>query len=272
MNLGYNYKFVDGVGIFSLPLFDAQPGISSGFSSRFGGISTGSIAEMNLSFTREEEPRLTTMENYRIFCRAANIPVSSMVMDSYEHGTTVRRVSASDCGKGFDRPSLPDCDGLVTNDPSVTLMTGHADCMAIYAYNPVTRSVGLAHAGWRGALGRMGASLVTSMMNEFGSAPADLLCGVGPSICPRCFEVGRDVAELFWNEFPSDDIRGINSAGKDTIDLWKVVLSQLLELGVREDRLQFMGVCTMEDNRLYSYRRDKGKSGGMTAFIRLTAQ
>jgi len=41
------------------------------------------------------------MENYRIFCRAAGIAFESMVMDNYEHGTTVLRVDRADAGKGY---------------------------------------------------------------------------------------------------------------------------------------------------------------------------
>ena len=34
--------------------------------------------------------------------------------------------------------------------------------------------------------------------------------------------------------------------------------------------MEIMGVCTVEDKRLYSYRRD-GRTGGMAAYLRLLA-
>ena len=38
----------------------------------------------------------------------------------------------------------------MTDVPGVILTTTHGDCIPIYAYDPVKKVVGLAHAGWRG--------------------------------------------------------------------------------------------------------------------------
>ena len=265
---GCSYRAVGEVGIFTLPAFSREKGIDHGFSTRTGGVSQGDFASLNLSFTRPEQ-RENVVENYRIFCKAADIPLESMVMDSYEHGMTVLRVDKRDCGRGYTREPLPPCDGLVSNDPAVTLITGHADCMAFYLYDPVRRCIGLAHAGWRGALGRIGTVLANKLCTEFGSRPEDLLAGVGPSICPSCFEVGEDVAQDFETAFPELPLRGKNAAGRPTIDLWGVAVAQLSEAGVSPERICLSDVCTMEEPRLYSHRRDKGKTGGMSAYLRL---
>ena len=255
------------VGLFRLPSFSACPGIDHGFTAKTGGVSTGPFASLNLSFTRPEQHE-NVMENYRIFARAAGIPWESMVMDSYEHGTTILKVDRSDRGKGYLKDPLPACDGLVTDDPAVTLITGHADCMAFFFYDPKKRAIGLCHAGWRGALARIGSEVVRHMVSSYGSDPKDILAGVGPSICPRCFEVGDDVADLFEEAFPSCPLRGVNAKGKATVDLWQVALSQFTGSGILPEHVELMGVCTMEDDRLYSYRRD-GRTGGMAAYLRL---
>ncbi len=267
--VGHCYKEnTDGVGIYLLPSFLAVPGIDHGFSTRMGGVSTGDLKSLNLSFTRGSDHD-NVMENYRIFCRAAGIPVESMVMDRYEHGTTVLPVTGEDRGKGYTRDPLPFCDGLVTADSSVTLMTGHADCMAFYFYDPATRCIGLCHAGWRGALDRIGTNVVAEMQKLTGAEPRNILAGVGASICPRCFEVGRDVADAFAAAFPLCDLVGQNARGNPTVDLWQVAVSQFVEAGIRFDHINIMGVCTYEDARLYSHRREKGRTGGMSAFLRL---
>ena len=270
ITFGYTYHEPgDGVGLYCLPAFEKLDFISHGFSARTGGVSDGFLSSLNLSFSRGFEPREKTMENYRILCRAAGIEEDSMVMDTYEHGTTVRRVTALDRGCGWTRPSLPFCDGLITDDPAVTLMTGHADCMAFYFADPVKQAIGLAHAGWRGALHRIGREMVRSMQEAFGSDPADILAGVGPSICPRCFEVGVDVADTFLDAFPCPEIRTEGKTGKAYIDLWKVAAMQFMEAGILPEHISVMGACTFEDTRLYSHRRDKGLTGGMSAFLRL---
>lgn len=267
---GYSYaENADGVGIFSLPALARLPGIRHGFSARTGGISVGCLSSLNLSFSRGIEPREKTMENYRIFCAAAGIEEASMVMDTYEHGVTVRRVDRSDRGAGYTRPPLPPCDALITDDPAVSLVTGHADCMAFYVVDPVHRAVGLAHAGWRGALGGIGAALVARMEEGFGSNPAELVVGVGPSICPACFEVGEDVAARFERAFPAAACCRPGGPGKAYVDLWRVAAAQFFACGVRPERFNLMGVCTMEDERLYSHRRDRGQTGGMAAYLGL---
>ena len=89
---GYAYHDCgNDVGLYRLPSFLACAEIDHGFTAKTGGVSTGPFASLNLSFTRPEQ-RENVMENYRIFSKAAGIPWESMVMDSYEHGTTILAV------------------------------------------------------------------------------------------------------------------------------------------------------------------------------------
>ncbi len=262
----FTYEERAGVGIYTLPAFSARPEIEHGFSARIGGVSKAPFAGLNLSFTNDD--RADVMENYRRFSRGAGFPEESMVMDSYEHGITVLQVDGRDRGRGYTRESLLPCDGLITNDPSVTLITGHADCMAFYFFDPVQRAIGLCHAGWRGALGRIGGNVIAQMKKAYGSDPKDMLCGVGPSICPKCFEVGEDVCVAFETAFPICPLRGINERGNPTVDLWQVAACQFMEQGVPAEQIFLMGVCTKETMNLYSYRRE-GRTGGMAAYLRL---
>ena len=265
---GASFRYVNGVGIYTLPALTRLAGVDHGFTAKSGGVSEGYFASLNLSFTRPEK-RENVMENYRIFCRAAEIPFDTMVMDSYEHGTTVLKVDRTDAGKGYLLDPLPACDGLVTNDPAVTLITGHADCMAFYFVDPVKRSIGLAHAGWRGALGRIGARVVERMASEYGSDPADIIAGVGPSICPDCFEVGDNVAQEFAQGFPDLPCVLPQENARPHVDLWMVACAQFVEAGVKPEHISLFDVCTVTTPRLYSHRRDKGNTGGMAAYLRL---
>ena len=268
MTRGAKFRFVNGVGLYTLPALERQAGFDHGFTARSGGVSEGYFASLNLSFTRPEN-RENVMENYRIFCRAAQIPFDSMVMDNYEHGTTVIRVDRADAGRGYLIDPLPACDGLVTNDPAITLITGHADCMAFYFVDPVKRCIGLAHAGWRGALGRIGARVVERMVSEYGSNPADILAGVGPSICPDCFEVGDNVAAEFAQAFPDLPCVLPQEGARPHVDLWMIACAQFVEAGVPPEHISLFDVCTMTTPRLYSHRRDRGNTGGMAAYLRI---
>lgn len=268
MTRGAKFRYVNGVGLYTQPMLEKLAGFDHGFTAKSGGVSEGYFASLNLSFTRPEK-RENVMENYRIFCRAAQIPFDTMVMDNYEHGTTVLKVDRADAGKGYRFDSLPPCDGLVTNDPAVTLITGHADCMAFYVIDPVKRCIGLAHAGWRGALGRIGAQVVNRMAQEYESDPADIFAGIGPSICPECFEVGDNVAAEFAQAFPDLPCVLPRQGARPHVDLWMIAAAQLVEAGVQPKHIAFFNVCTMTTQRLYSHRRDKGNTGGMAAYLRI---
>ena len=261
----YTAETVEGTEVVRLPAFSAEQGIVHAFSTRKGGFSTGKFSGLNLSFTHDDTG--TVRENFRLFAAASGIPYERMVMDRYEHGTTVRYVTEEDAGRGYLKDPLPPCDGLVTDVKGLALVTGHADCMAFYFYDPTGSRIGLCHAGWRGALGRIGAEVIR-VMKEKGSDPKNILCGVGPSICPKCFEVGDDVAELFEKAFPGCPLRGVNENKKAIIDLWQVALCQFLEAGALPEHVSFMGLCTKEAGRFYSFRRE-GLTGGMAACLML---
>lgn len=262
---GYISEAKGDTEVLRLPAFSARQEIVHAFSTRKGGVSTGAFSGLNLSYSHDDKQTVT--ENFRRFAFAAGIPFERMVMDRYEHGTTVLYVTEEDAGRGYLTEPLPPCDGLVTDVPNLALVTGHADCMAFYFFDPVQKRIGLCHAGWRGALGRIGRE-VMRVMQQKGSDPKDILCGVGPSICPKCFEVGDDVAELFEKAFPDCPLRGTNARGKAIIDLWQVALCQFLEGGVLPEHVSFMEMCTKEDLRFYSFRRE-GLTGGMAACLML---
>ena len=265
---GSKFRYVNGVGLYTLPALERLDGFDHGFSARSGGVSEGGFTSLNLSFTRPER-RENVLENYHRFCRAAQIPFERMVMDNYAHETTVLRVDAADAGKGYLLDSLPSCDGLVTNDPTITLITGHADCMAFYVVDPVLRCIGLAHAGWRGALGRIGAAVVSELTRQYGSKPEDLVVGIGPSICPNCFEVGQNVAREFADAFVGTPCVVEVPGQRSHVDLWMVAVRQFLDAGAKPEHISHFGVCTAETPRLYSHRRDQGNTGGMAAYLRI---
>lgn len=273
MPRGYTYSEVGGIGLFAFPAFANTGLVNHGFTARKGGISTGYLSSLNLSFNREEDSRESVLENYRLFAARAGIGWESMVMDTFEHGVQVLEVGAEAHGAGYIRPSLPDCDGLITSHPGTALVTGHADCVPLYLLDPKRRCIGLAHAGWKGTLGKIGLLAVRKMSQAYGCHPGDLLAGIGPCICRDCFEVSEDLAARFMDVFPkiplvSPGKRG--TQGKAQLDLPMASAAQFLEAGLLPQHISIMDACTFEDpDRLYSHRRDQGRTGGMAAYLQL---
>ena len=190
-----------------------QDEVFHGFSTRNGGVSREPYASLNLGLSRDE-PKENILRNFRILCDAFGLDFEKLVIVNHEHGSNVIRVDSSHCGRGLYREPLPFCDGLITDDPNVVLVTAHADCGAVFLYDKKRRSIGLAHAGWKGTLKRVGTELVRSMQTAFGTKAEDLIAATGPCICFDCFEVGIEIGRQFAEEFRSEELVKPGKRGK----------------------------------------------------------
>ena len=152
-----------------------------------------------------------------------------------------------------------DCDGAVTNRKGIMLTTTTGDCLAVFAYDPVKKVIGLAHAGWRGVLAGMPAKLVEAMVRSYGTDPQNVSAWIGPGIGLCCFEVSEDVAEAFWDVYPwSEDYTIDLGNGKYKLDLKGISLELLEMTGVGTALASPDCTCCQPDD-FWSYRRSKDK-------------
>ena len=170
-----------------------------------------------------------------------------------------------------DKPSyieIEDCDGMVTDVRNVALTSTHGDCIPLYAYDPVKKVIGLAHAGWRGTVDGIAAVLALTMIKLFDCDPADIHTVVGPGIGRCCFEVSEDVAREFIEKLPwcEDYIDEGAVPGKYRIDLKGINAEFFRMFGIVNTEIS--PVCTYEDENCWSYRRD-GTDKRMLAYIKL---
>jgi copper oxidase (laccase) domain-containing protein len=96
-------------------------------------------------------------------------------------------------------------DGLVTGEPGIYLFMRFADCVPLLCFDPVSRAVGLTHAGWRGLLKNAAGATVEAMVNRLGCRPENIISLIGPSIGPCCYEVGPNVIEAASRVFANSD-------------------------------------------------------------------
>ena len=268
---GFIYKRTNkGTGLYCAEALDKAGGVSHGFSTREGGITVDPPkASLNLSWTRCGSPE-EVIANFKIFAEGAGIDYDDMAVVNHEHGANVLRIAHEHRGRGFYKDPLPPCDGIITDDPTVTLVTSHADCGAYFFYNPVHRAIGMAHAGWKGTLLRIGAEMARRMAEEFDTDPSDIIAATGPCICRDCFEVDADLGEKFQSEFGYPGISRPGRQGKAYVDLELAAAVQFVEAGIRPESITLMNACTYENRRhFFSHRRDKGITGSMAAYIKL---
>lgn len=244
-------------------------GVSHGFSTRKGGISTQShTASMNTGFFRGDDDE-TVRENIRLLCRYAHV-TENVVCTPQIHSTDVRTVTAANAGEGWLRDVPYPCDGFVSDDRGVTLLVRVADCTPVLLCgtkgdgSPV---IGAVHAGWRGAAGGI-AAVCVEKMKEMGAE--DIRAAIGACIHPCCYKVGEDmrdtVAELRGTEFCARHIR--ERDGDLYADIAGINAEMLMSSGVRAENIDVCPDCTACDPVLYhSHRATGGLRGTMGAVI-----
>ena len=186
----------------------------------------------------------------------------------------MRQVGKEDCGCGVLTPrTFHDIDGLITNEPGVTLATFYADCVPLYFYDPIHKAIGLSHSGWRGTVGNIAKATVEAMQKTYHTDPADLIAAIGPSICQDCYEVSEDVIEEFRQAYPETLHKKLfyrKPNGKYQLNLWEACHQNFLTSGIREENILPPNLCTCcNPDFLYSHRASHGKRGNLAAFLGL---
>jgi polyphenol oxidase len=178
----------------------------------------------------------------RSFAQRLGLDGDLLTVAGAVHGAEVARVDGA-------QGAVAGVDGLVTDRRGLPLLATYADCYPLLVYDRRRRAVGLAHAGWRNTAAGMAGALVSRLAREYGSRPADLVAGVGPGICGRCYQVGGEVAVRF-NGFARPD-----PEGRFRLDLAAANRAQLEAAGIPAERVHVHGACTLESADLPSHRR-----------------
>lgn len=243
-----------------------------GLSGRLGGVSGKPYDALNMGLHVGDDPA-KVLENRRRFLNALELKSEDVCSPQQVHGVSVHRVTVGDRGKGaLDYASaIPETDALITNALGVPLLLCFADCVPLLFVDPEKGAIGLAHAGWKGTVGRIGVKTVEAMAQAFGSEPEKLLVGIGPSIGPECFDIGEDVAEKFREAFPEYHEKILsNQDGKLHADLWAANRLQLEEAGVAPGNIECADKCTSCSHKwFFSYRADGGETGRLAAVMAL---
>ena len=236
------------------------------FTTRQGGVSTGYLSSMNLGCNRGDD-RENVEKNYEILGNALGFNREDLVLAHQIHTDIVRCVTREDAGRGVDHREYPECDGLVTCTPGLTLTVFTADCTPILFYDPVTGAVGAAHAGWRGTAAGIAARVVETMEEKFGTRPQDIRAAIGPNIGKCCFCTDRDVPDAMMQALGEQAMPYIVPAGeKYYVDLKGINALWLRQKGV--ENLEISTACTCcQPDIFWSHRVTHGKRGSQGAVI-----
>ncbi len=236
--------------------------ITHAVTTRHGGVSPAPFDTLNLGSTVGDDSA-NVRENWQRLHRALDLDPRATVDARQAQADQVARVEAAQRGT-----RLANVDALITDAPGVPLLLRFADCVPVLFYDRKHRAIGIAHAGWRGTVGKVVTNTVRAMGEAFGSEPRDLAACVCPSIGPCCYQVGPDVQARAREAFPYADDLLIRHNGSVHFDLWEANARQLRELGVGE--VEVAGICTADHTEdLYSWRREQAHTGRFAALIAL---
>ena len=235
------------------------------FTTRLGGVSTGSQASLNLAVGRGDTPE-NVERNLTILAQALGFATDHLVMTHQTHSDIVRVVTAEDA-MGLFHGVYPECDALVTNDPGTALLVFTADCTPILFHDPVTGAVGAAHAGWKGTARNIAGRVVETMVGAFGCKAENIWAAIGPNIAACHFETDADVTEALVKAYGEGVLSCVEKRGdKFFPDLKAVNALALRRAGVQ--KLEISDACTYcQHDRFWSHRYTKGKRGSQGAII-----
>ena len=242
---------------------DLGPGARGGFTTRAGGVSCGPYAAadgsggLNLAFhVDDDEDRV--LANRDLLDRWAGHHVAWM---SQRHSAGVRLVTRP---PGGGRATLGEYDSLVgrrsgPDAPAVAVMV--ADCVPVLLAAPSGDVVAAVHVGRQGLVAGVVPATLALLAAE-GAVVPELYASLGPSICGRCYEVPAEMREDVARAVPA--AHATTSWSTPALDLPAGVAAQLAAAGVT--RVQRVDLCTREDERFYSYRRD-GRTGRFVGVV-----
>lgn len=153
--------------------------------------------------------------------------------------------------------ALEGVDALVTMLKGVVIGVNTADCVPIVLADSKAGIIAVAHAGWRGTVGHIAASVLKEMCCQ-GASVDRIQVAMGPSICQDCFEVGDEVVDAFKQAgFELDAIvKRNNETGKAHIDLRAANRAVLVAAGVPVGNIAVSQHCSRcEHDHFFSARR-----------------
>ncbi|KGJ50365.1 toxin [Clostridium sp. NCR] len=184
-------------------------------------------------------------------CKELNMNFENLTNNKQTHSDIVNIIKKENIGK------IKEGDALVTNLKKIPLLVFVADCVPVAIVDPKKEAVALCHAGWRGTYSKITQKSIENMEKLYGTNPEDLVCVLGPSIGPCCYEVSKDLIEKFNTIITNRDEKFyIIKESKYYLDLWKVNELILTSCGVKKENIVNLNICTScNSDKFHSYRK-----------------
>lgn len=205
---------------------------------------------INLAITLKDIDAKLKKDMLRV-CNTGNFNFENLSSNIQIHSDIVNVIDKDNIGQKVDG------DALITNIKNVPLLIFTADCVPIAIIDKKNKAIGIAHAGWRGTYDKIAQKTIECMSDNYFTNAQDVVCVIGPSIGPCCYEVSKELIEKFNTIVTNKEEKFyIIKEEKYYLDLWKINEYILKCAGVKEENIINLNICTScRCNEFHSYRK-----------------
>ena len=233
-----------GPGLRAFPFSGSE--VTAVVTTRHGGVSTGSYDSLNLG-DHVGDRHEAVLENRRRV--AVALGVDRLTVPDQQHMDRVAVIDAALAGRGHDGmadsvAAFPATDALITDLAGAALTIMVADCAPVVLFDPARKAIGVAHCGRGGTVLGVLPTTIAAMTSVFGSAPSDLLVGIGPAIGAASYEIGDAQAAEVTAAFGDAALLTPTRPGHCTLDVVGGLRIQLRAAGVQDANVHDMAIDT----------------------------
>jgi hypothetical protein len=257
------YEEINGIKLLRFSLLEPFTNDILHFSTTRQGVNSA-VFSMG---SPGDENDILSVRSREMLADALSVSPGQFVFCRQTHSDHVRIIHHIQDDNGFysKKTAIQDNDSLITGEKNILLISLTADCVPILLYDPVKHIVASVHSGWRGTAKKILGKTIAEMMKSFSCLPTDILCCIGPSAGPCCYEVGEDVLTEFKQFQQKEKLFRKHKENKYLLDLHETNRQLALMCGIPDSHIEKAGICTMCSNGLYHSARTGGPGSGRMA-------
>lgn len=212
----------------------------------------------NFAFRFEDKQKV--IENRQRLFRKLDLDPEKTVAIKCQQSDDYEIATSEDAGSFYDPQSGLELDALITTDKNLTLTLTIADCRPIILYDPEHKVVAMVHVGRNGAEKKLLQKVAQALVDKYTTDVNKLVMFMGPGISANSyvFENVDTLDTKVWGSYISKRADGYHLNPKN------FVLSQALQIGLRDENIEVSDIDTYSDLNYYSNYRSyhQGDSEG----------
>lgn len=215
------------------------------FFTKRGGVSQGKYKALNASINSQDS-------NENIF-NNLNLAAGYFGKTLKDLNILTQGISNQAIYISSPQQFMQKADGAVTDKSGIILALRTADCAPILFYDNHNEVIGVAHAGWRGALYGIIENTLDLMISR-GAEKNKIAAAIGPCLQKKSFECQADMRQQFINIDPKYQRFFRKKDSKHWLfDAEKFCIHRLRKYGIQD--ICTSGIDTYNDSDYFSYRR-----------------